>query len=429
MRDLVDDPTSSDKDGRRDLTDTIELRRPARVAIILLAATAALSACSSGGDKAKGKGGAGQQPGQGTPEVGYVVVQPTSAAVFTELAGRTTAFESSDVRPQVTGLIRRRLFTEGSIVTKGQPLYEIDPRLYIAAVDQAKANLASAQANLVAQRVLVARYKPLAEMQAVSKQDYTNAVATEKQAEASVQQNAAALETARVNLQFTLLPAPISGRIGRSLFTVGALVSSTQTDPLAQIQRLDPMYVDVQQSAGDVLALRRALATGGVSPTTAQVRLKLPDGSDYGMVGTIEFAEALVDQTTGTVTLRARFPNPQNLLFPGMFVTTSFAQSIDRNAFLVPQQAVSRDAKGTATVIVVGPNNKAAQKTVSTARTQGQYWVVTSGVAAGDKVITQGLSKLKPGQTVKPVPANTPQKVQAPPDMKDGGKDSQAKGG
>ena len=390
---------------------------------------AMLAACSSGGDKAKAKGGAANQPGQGTPTIGYVVVQPTSAPSFTELAGRTSAYESSDVRPQVTGIIRRRLFKEGSVVTKGQPLYQIDPRLYIAAANQARANLASAEANLQAQRILAERYKPLAEMQAISKQDYTNAVATARQAAASVQQNAAALDTARVNLQFTMLPAPITGRIGRSLFTVGALVSSTQTDPLAQIQRLDPMYVDIQQSAGDLLALRRALASGGVVPTTAQVRLKLPDGSDYGQVGTIEFSEALVDQTTGTVTLRARFPNPQNLLFPGMFVTASFAQAIDQNAFLVPQQALTRNAKGQATVMLVGPNNKAVQRDVTATRTQGEYWVVTSGLKAGDKIITQGLGKIKPGQGINPVPASTPQKVQVPPGMQNGAKGGQAKGG
>ena len=403
--------------------------RSMRLALVMLATATALTACSSDGGKAQGKGGGAGQPGQGTPAVGYVTVQPTNAAVITQLTGRTTAFESSDVRPQVTGIIRRRLFTEGSLVRKGQPLYQIDPRLYKASADQARANLASAQANLEAQRILAERYKPLAEMQAISRQDYTNAVATAKQAAASVQQNVAALQTARVNLQFTTLPAPISGRIGRSLYTVGALVSATQTDPMAQIQRLDPMYVDIQQSAGDVLALRRALASGGVTPTQAQVRLKLPDGSDYGMVGTIEFSEALVDQTTGTVTLRARFPNPRDLLFPGMFVSATFAQSIDRSAFLVPQQAVSRDPKGAASVMVVGAGNKAVQKTITTSRVQGQYWVVTSGLAPGDKIITQGLSKIKPGQGIKPVPADTPQNVEVPPGMKNGAKGSQAKGG
>ena len=391
-----------------------------RVAVIALAI--ALAACGSGGEsQQKGKGKNGGQPGQGTPQVGYVVVQPTDAALVTELAGRTTAFESSDVRPQVTGIIRRRLFKEGSIVQRGQPLYEIDPRLYRAAANQAAANLQSAQANREAASILAQRYKPLAEIEAISKQDYTNAVAQARQAAAAVAQNQAALESARINLQFTTVPAPISGRIGRSLFTVGALVSSTQTDPLAQIQRLDPIFVDIQQSAGDILSLRRSLASGGVAPTRAQVRLKLPDGSDYGQTGTIEFAEALVDPTTGTTTLRARFPNAQGLLTPGMFVRASFAQAIDRRAFLVPQAGVSRDPQGNATVIVVGPNNKATQKTVTAERTQGPNWVVTKGLSDGDKIIVQGLGKLRPGQTVKPVPANTPQNVQAPPQGEGGG--------
>jgi len=373
-----------------------------------------LAACSGGGgDAAKGKGKGGQ-PGQGTPTVGYVVIQPSSVAMTTELSGRTTAFESSDVRPQVTGIIRRRFFTEGTLVKKGQPLYEIDPRLYRAAANEAQANLQSAQANQQAQKVLADRYKPLAEMEAISKQDYTNAVATSRQATASVAQTRAALETARINLKFTTVPAPITGRIGRSLFTVGALVSTTQTDPLAQIQRLDPMFVDIQQSADALLSLRRSLQQQGVSPTTAQVRLTLPDGSDYGQTGSIEFSEALVDPTTGTTTLRARFPNPQGLLLPGMFVRAKFAQAINSRAFLVPQQGVSRDPQGNATVILVGPGNKAVQKKVVAERTQGEYWVVTSGLNQGDKVIVQGLSKLKPGQSIQPVPANTPQRVEAP---------------
>lgn len=388
----------------------------------------ALTACGGGGSAPKGQGKGGQQPGQGTPKVGFVVAQPTEAALVAELAGRTTAFERSDVRPQVTGLIRRRFFTEGALVTRGQPLYEIDPRLYRAATNEARANLASARANQEAQRILAERYRPLAEIEAISKQDYTNAVAQARQATASVAQTRAALETAQINLRFTTVPAPISGRIGRSLFTVGALVNSTQADPLAQIQRLDPMFVDIQQSAGDILALRRSLSSGGVSSTTAQVRLTLEDGSDYGQTGTIEFSEALVDTATGTTTLRARFPNPQGILLPGMFVRASFAQAINRRAFLVPQQGVSRNPQGQATVIVVGPGNKAVQKSVVAERTQGQYWVVTSGLNPGDKVITQGLSKLRPGQQVEPVAANAPQKVKAPPQGEGGGQGKQ-KGG
>ncbi len=397
--------------------------------LVAVSLVLALQGCGGGGDT-KQQGGPGG-PSGGPVEVGYVTVQPTDAAQTTQLPGRVTAYESSEVRPQVTGIIRRRLFKEGSIVSKGQKLYEIDPRLYRASVDQAQANLQSARANAEAQNVLVERYKPLAEMQAISKQDYTNAVASSKQARASIAQTQAALETARVNLQFTSVPAPISGRIGRSLFTVGALVSATQADPLATIQKLDPIFVDIQQSSGDLLALRRSLAAGeGIVPVTAQVRLKLEDGSDYGQTGSVQFSEAIVDPGTGTVTLRARFPNPQGVLLPGMFVQTQFVQAINTRAFLVPQPGVSRDAKGKATVFVVGPGNKAVRKTVAADRTQGEFWVVTSGLGANDKIIVQGTDKVKPGQPVKPVPANTPQKMEVPKQMQDGGKGSaQSKGG
>ena len=395
-----------------------------RVAVSLAAIALTLAACS-GGDEAKGKAGGRGGPGKGTPQVGYVVARPTAAALTTELSGRTAAYESSEVRPQVSGIVRRRLFTEGSLVRQGQPLYEIDPRLYRAAASQAQANLQSAQANAEATRTQAERYRPLAAIEAVSKQDYTNAVAQSRQAQASVAQNRAALETARINLNFTTVTAPISGRIGRSLFTVGALVSASQADPLAQIQRLDPMFVDIQQSSADLLSLRRSLAGGGLIPARAQVRLTLEDGSDYGYTGTVEFTEALVDTATGTVTLRARFPTPRGVLLPGMFVRAHFVQAINQRAFLVPQTAVSRGPKGDATVMVVGPGNKAVQKTVTAERTQGPYWVVTQGLNAGDKIITQGLGKLKPGQGIKPVPANTPQRV-APPQQ---GKGDQGAGG
>jgi len=373
-------------------------------------ALAALTGCS--GDKGASKDAAARQH---RPTVGFVTVQPTDSPIVTELAARTTAFESSDVRPQVTGVIRRRFFTEGSLVRRGQPLYEIDPRVYRAAANQAAANLQSAQASAEATRTLADRYRPLAEIEAISKQDYTNAVASARQAAAQVAQTRAALETARVNLQFTTVPAPITGRIGRSLFTVGALVSAGQADPLAQIQRLDPIFVDIQQSATDLLTLRRSLSSrDGLVPASASVRLKLEDGSDYDAAGTVQFAEAVVDPQTGTVTLRARFPNPQGLLLPGMFVRARFAQAINTRAFLVPQQAVSRDAKGNATLFVVGPNDKVAQKTVKAERTQGAYWVVTQGLGAGDRIITQGLANLRPGQSVKAVPADSPQTVQPP---------------
>ena len=388
-----------------------------------------LAGCGSSDSQDKGKGGAGAA-NRGPTTVGYVVVQPTSAAMVTELAARTSAYESSDVRPQVNGIIRRRFFTEGALVQRGQPLYEIDPRLYRAAVNEAQANLQSARANQEAQRILADRYKPLAAIEAISKQEYTNAIATARQATASVAQTGAALETARINLKFTTVPAPITGRIGRSLFTVGALVSASQTDPLAQIQRLDPMFVDIQQSAADMLALRRSLAQNGVIPTTAQVRLKLEDGGDYGQTGTVEFSEALVNTETGTVTLRARIPNPQGILLPGMFVRASFAQAINQRAFLVPQEALSRDAKGNATVMLVGQNGKTVQKPVTAARTQGRYWVVTAGLNPGDRIITQGLNNLRPGAQVKAVPANSPQVVKPPQQGKDGQQGAaQSKGG
>lgn len=390
-----------------------------RQAVALAAIGLALASCGDGSGSARQKGGRGG-PGQGTPQVGYVIAQPTSAVITTELAGRTAAYEMSDVRPQVSGIVRRRFFTEGAMVRQGQPLYEIDPSLYRAAANQAQANLQSARASAEATRTQADRYRPLAQIEAVSKQDYTNAVAQARQAQASVAQNQAALETARITLKFTTVPAPISGRIGRSLFTVGALVSANQADPLAQIQRLDPMFVDIQQSSADLLALRRALAAGGITPTKAQVHLMLEDGSDYGYTGSVEFTEALVDPATGTVTLRARFPNPQGVLLPGMFVRARFAQGIDTRAFLVPQQAVSRDPRGNATVMLVGPGNKAVQKVVKADRTQGPYWVVTDGLDIGDKIITQGLGKLKPGQDIKPVPANAPQRIEAPKGGKGG---------
>ncbi|WP_235524034.1 efflux RND transporter periplasmic adaptor subunit [Sphingomonas sp. Leaf33] len=384
---------------------------PSRAVAAALALT--LSACGSG-DKDASKTGATKGGRGGPSQVGYVVARPTAVPLPTELAARTAAFETSEVRPQVTGLVRRRLFTEGALVRAGQTLYQIDPRLYQASANQARANVAAAAATEEAARVRAERYRPLAQMEAVSKQDYTDAIATQRQAAAQVAQNRAALDTARVNLAFTQVPAPITGRIGRSLATVGALVTSSQTDPMAIIQRLDPMFVDIQQSAAEMLSLRRSLARGDVMPASAQVRLKLEDGSDYGYAGTVQFTEVTVDQTTGTVTLRARFPNPNGLLLPGMFVRAQFNQAIEPNAFLIPQQAVSRDAKGAATIYVVGENNKAVQRQVTAPRTQGAYWVVTRGVNAGDKIITQGLGKLKPGADIRPVPAGAVQRV-APP--------------
>jgi membrane fusion protein (multidrug efflux system) len=378
-----------------------------------------LAACGSGSKDPQAGGGRGGAGGPGGPAtVGYVVVQQGSAPLQQELPGRVAAYQTSEVRPQVSGVILRRLFREGSVVTQGQTLYQIDPSIYAAQAAQAAANLQSARASAVAARTRAERYAPLAKMEAISKQDYTDALAQARQAEAAVAQNGALLRAAQVNMRFTRVPAPITGRISLSNVTEGALVTASQTDPLATITRLDPVFVDIQQSTADLLTLRQALAKGGAVPTTAQVRLKLPDGSDYGFTGTVEFSQVIVDQSTGTVTIRARFANSQSILLPGMYVTAEFAQAVQTSAILVPQQAVSRDPQGNATLFVVGPGNRAVQRTVVADRTQGQYWVVTQGLAPGEKVITQGLANLRDGAAIKPVPATAPQRVQAPtPDM------------
>ena len=355
--------------------------------------------------------GAQKQGGdKGPPEVGFRIVHPTVVPMVTELPGRINALRTAEVRPQISGVVQRRLFTEGSIVRQGQPLYQIDPSLYRAAAAQASANLASAQANASAAQARADRFRPLAAEQAVAQQDYTDAAAAARAARAAVAQNQAAVNTAQINLRFATVPAPITGRIGRSLFTEGALVTGNQADPLAVISVLDPIFVDIPQSASAMLRLRRQLAGGGVTPLTASVRLKLDDGSEYGAAGIVEFSEVTVEPSTGTVTLRARFPNPQGLLLPGMFVRASFAQSQVANAFLVPQAAVTRDAKGAAEVFVVGPGDKAILRKVTAENTLGGDWIVTAGLQDGDRLITQGLGKVRPNQVVKPVAETAPQR-------------------
>jgi len=371
-----------------------------------------LAACGGSGQGQAG-GGSGRGGNRGPAQVGFVVVQMGSAPLQQELPGRVAAYQVSDVRPQVSGVIQRRLFREGSIVRQGQTLYQIDPSIYAAQQAQASANLRSAQASAVAARTRAQRYEPLAKMEAISKQDYTDALAQARQADAAIAQNSAALRAAQVNMRFTRVPAPISGRIGLSSVTEGALVTANQADALATITRLDPVYVDIQQSAADLLKLRQALSQGGAVSMSAQVHLKLPDGSDYGFTGTVEFSEVIVDQSTGSVTIRARFPNPQSILLPGMYVTASFAQAVQTSAIFVPQQAVSRNPQGGATVFVVGPGNRAVQRTIIADRTIGTSWVVTGGLAPGEKVITQGTANLKDGAPIKPVPASAPQRIGA----------------
>jgi len=355
----------------------------------------------------------GQSPrgARGPTEVGFVVAASSSVPLVEELGGRAVAFETSEVRPQVNGLVQRRLFTEGSIVRQGQPLYQIDPSLYQASVSQANANVASARASAEAAQARANRFRPLAAIEAVSQQEYTDAAAQARQAQAAVAQNNAALETARINLRFATIRAPISGRIGRSLFTQGALVSNNQTEPLAVIQRIDPIYVDIQQSSADLTALRRALASGGVTAGSTQVRLRLDDGSDYGYTGTVQFSEVVVNESTGTVTLRARFPNPQGTLLPGSFVQARFVQAVTPNAILLPQSAVQRDIGGQAFVFLAGTGNKAVRRQIVAERTVGSDWVVTGGIKPGDRVITQGLSNLRDGGAIRAVPDSTAQRV------------------
>jgi membrane fusion protein (multidrug efflux system) len=370
------------------------------------AATVSLGACSGQADENKN--------GRGAPQVGFVVVKVEPVPVTTSLGGRTVAFETSEVRPQVNGLIRRRLFTEGGFVRAGQPLYQIDASLYQAAVDQAAANLASARASAQAAEERVRRFAPLAKMQAIAEQDYTDALAQARVARAAVAQGNAALETARITLRYATITAPISGRIGRSLATPGALVSASQASPLAVIQQTDPIYVDMQQSSAELTTLRQALASGGVAAGSTSVRLRLEDGSAYGFAGTVQFSDITVSEATGTVTLRARFPNPQGVLLPGMFVTALFEQAINPRAILVPQAALQRDFDGSAFVYLAGTDNKAIRRKVTADRTVGANWVVTDGLKAGERIITQGVGNLKQGAPITPVPANSVQRVGAP---------------
>lgn len=342
-------------------------------------------------------------PKKGPVEVGVVTLASQNVTVSSELPARTVSTMQSEVRPQITGVIQKRLFTEGSMVTAGQPLYQIDERLYRASRDEAQAALVSAQATAVAAQAKAQRYRGLGDTEAVSAQDRDDVIATARQAAAAVGQARASLDTANVNLTFTQVRAPISGRIGRTLFTPGALVTASQTDPLTTIQQLDPIYVDVTQSSSQLLQLRRSLAAGKTLPASATIRLKLDDGSEYPLEGRIEFAEPIVDVDSGTVTLRARFPNPDGMLLPGMFVRVVAPQSVVPGAILAPQQGIARDAKGNATALVVTKDNKVERRTVTAAQAIGDKWLITAGLKAGDRLIVEGTDKVQPDDKVKPV--------------------------
>src|SRR5271170_2247233 len=343
-------------------------------------------------------------PAPPPPKVSVVTVQAQAVPITTELPGRVTGYRTADVRPQVNGVILKRLFVEGSDVKAGQQLYQIDPAPYQASYDSAVAADASA-------RSLAERYKPLAEANAVSKQDYDNAVASHLQAQAAV-------ETARINLIYTRVLSPISGRIGRSLITEGALVTADQSAALATVQQLDPVYVDVTQPTTTLVRLEGEAAAGLLKQNEAgkaQVRVRLEDGSLYAHPGTLEFSEVTVDQTTGSVTLRALMPNPERLLLPGMFVREVIQEGVRQGAVLAPQQGISHNQKGEPNALVVGPDNTVELRTIETDRAIGDQWMVTSGLKPGDRVIVEGIQSAKPGAKVVPEEYRPPDEKTAQP--------------
>jgi membrane fusion protein (multidrug efflux system) len=386
----------------------MQFQRSAVTTAVGLAAIAlTLAACGKG----QGAGGAGMGMG-GPAEVGYIVVQPQNVGLTTELAGRTSAYLVSDVRPQVGGVIKSRLFQEGSIVHAGQSLYQIDPATYQATYNSAVAALAQAQAQATAAKLKADRYKTLVETGAVSKQDNDDAQAAALQTAAAVAVQKAAVDNARINLNYTRVAAPISGRIGKSSVTPGALVTASQATALATVQDLSKIYVDVTQTSAELLKLKDQFASGKLGKAgSASVSLKLEDGSTYPLPGSLEFSDITVDPGTGSVGLRAVFPNPNGALLPGMYVHAVLTQGVTSGGVLVPQTAIQRDPKGNAMVSVVGAKG-AEPRPVVLGQTVGDKWLVTGGLRPGDKVITEGLQKLRPGVPIKPVPAGS---ASAPP--------------
>lgn len=343
---------------------------------------------------------------QGPVEVGVITVDVADVALTVELPGRTSAFRKAEVRPQVTGIIQKRLFEEGTEIEAGAQLYQIDAATYQAAEATAKAELARAEANIAATEARAKRYEDLASKQAISRQDYDDAIAALGQARASLAAGKAAVTAAGINLQYTKVMAPISGVIGKSSVTEGALVTAGQAEPLAIIQQLDPIYVDVSQSATQLLQLRRAILDGSVAKAeAAKVRLLLDDGSLYEHEGVLQFSEVGVDESTGTVVLRAIFPNPDRLLLPGMFVRAQVQEGMRADAMLVPQRGISRDRSGNATALVVNSAGEVELRQLRTSRAVGNQWVVEEGLSVGDAVIVEGLQKIRVGVKVNAVPA------------------------
>jgi membrane fusion protein (multidrug efflux system) len=361
-----------------------------------------------------------QPPSRPPPEVGIVTLRPEAVTLQTELAGRTVASLTSDVRPQISGIIKARRFEEGALVKAGQVLYEIDPAMYRATYQEASADLASAKATLEAARLKDERFAALAKIEGISKQEADDARAAHELAKTGIAQKQAALEVARISLDYTAIKAPITGRIGKSSVTAGALVTANQPQALATIRALDPIYVDLTQSSEARIKLRAQLGTAGMQAGSAKVKLKLGDGTVYDHDGTLEFAEVAVDEATGSVTLRATFPNPDGVLLPGMYVRAALDQAVATTAILAPQQGISHDPKGNATALVVGAGDKVEPRTLVADRAIGDRWLVTSGLSAGDRLIVEGLNKVGPGMPVHPVevaPAR-PDGAAARPDAK-----------
>jgi len=380
-----------------------------RIKYLNLLALSTLAASLLVGCGSKSPAGAADAP---PVEVGVITVSAASATVESDLPGRTSAYRKAEVRPQVSGIIQKRLFTEGAEVKAGAQLYQIDPATYEAAYSSAQAQLASAEANFLAAKARNARVQNLSSSKVISQQDADDSVAAFAQAQAGLEIAKAAVETARINLKYTKVVAPIGGVIGKSSVTEGALVSAGQTQVLTTIQQLDPIYVDVSQSADELLKLRRQIMSGKVAaPGEAKVSLTLNDGSRYEQEGRLQFAEVGVSESTGTVVLRALFPNPNKLLLPGMFVRTQLQEGVHANAILVPQQGITRDRSGGATTLVVTKDNKVELRSIKTSRAVGDKWLVEEGLAVGEQVIVEGLQKVKPGATVKAVPAQIAKKA------------------
>jgi membrane fusion protein (multidrug efflux system) len=352
--------------------------------------------------------------------VATVTVAQQQVLLTTDLPGRTSPYRIAEIRPQVNGLIQKRLFTEGSDVKAGQELYQIDPAPFQAALDNAKAALGRAEANLPALQSRADRYKQALADKAVSQQDFDDANAALKQAQADAQYYKAMLETANINLNYAHVVSPISGRIGTSTVTDGAIVTAYQPVPLATIQQLDPIYVDVPQSTTELLRLQRRLEEGGLrldGTNANQVQLLLGDGTKYPLEGALQFRDVSVDPTTATVILRMVFPNPNRVLLPGMFVRAVVKEGVNERAVLIPQQAVSRDPKGNPVALIVDASGKVEQRMLSLDRAIGDQWLVSSGLAPGDRVIVEGMQKVRPGVPVKEVPFSKDEKqgTSAPP--------------